>query len=187
MNLTRDQLLSRAAVSQDKHSHVCGRHPFHYLEHRFHGRALAHHDAKAPVPAQFFLENPVLFAQPVALARIFYQQTQLIHFKRLGEVFISPGANRLDGDPFRSVRGDNDDGRRFSPRRQLLQKADPGSVGEIDIQQHQCRLLPFYEKSGGSQVRRFKNHVFFDLQCLPDSIPGGFLVVYYKNLVFHRR
>jgi len=150
VDFARHQLLPGAALALNQDRDIGGSHTFDDFEHLLHGRTGADHGLEAAVATQLRPQRLVLNSELGSLPGITYQETQLVHLERLGEILVGPGTNGFNRQPLRSVSCDNNDRRRTGTRGEFLQQIDARAVRQVYIEQDEVGILLLEYESPGT-------------------------------------
>ena len=109
MNGARDELLARAALTEDAHRDVTAQHSLHLLRELAHLGALTHDRAEHAALTERAFQAPHVIEQLAPLPSSVHGQDQPIAIERLGHVVVRARAHRGDRGLDLELRGDDDD------------------------------------------------------------------------------
>ena len=154
------QLLAGAALAQDQHRRIGGRHAVHEAQHLLHSRA-AGDDALVARLVELGAHDHVLAHQAGLLGRLADQDVELLDARRLGQVVVGAELHGLDRGGHLLEAGHDDDLWGLREILQLAQHLDALDVRHPHVEQQHVGHLVLEMLEGGPAVGHAGRRVAF--------------------------
>ena len=179
----RDQFLAGAAVPQQQHVDIAGRHPADQFIDLLHHRTLPDHAVAAGTGRLLRRKNHFSTHQPAALQRIIDDRLNLRYLERLQHIVERPAQGGFDRRFGGAEGSDHQHHRPGIGATDLLQHLQAGGIGQAQVEDNQVERLALQQGQPFRRAEGGRHPVIRRLQQALERVAHALFVVNHQNLV----